>query len=346
MTKAGGDRRLLIAANPEATHVGGHFLEAARRLDLGVRLCDIRHAYDGPVWKRKVAWWLRGHRPSRLDQFSAAVVTASREWNAGAVLTTGLAPLSVESLRELGQGGVKRLNFLTDDPWNPAHRAPWFLEALGEYDHVFSPRTANLAELEALGHPLVSYLPFAYAPEQHFVERPATDEERRRYDADLLFAGGADPDRVDAIVPFIEAGFDVSLYGGYWDRYPATRRHGRGHLGPAELRRAVSGAKVCLGLVRRANRDGHSMRSFEVPAMGGCLLLEDTVEHRAIFGADGDAVLYFADSKTAVDKLRGLLADERERQRLAESANALMRASPNTYSDRLQTILQDVWAGR
>ena len=53
-------------------------------------------------------------------------------------------------------------------------------------------------------------------------------------------------------------------------------------------------AKVNLCLVRRAKRDGHVMRSFEIAAVGGCMLAQDTDEHREIFGPEGEAVRLFS----------------------------------------------------
>ena len=43
----------------------------------------------------------------------------------------------------------------------------------------------------------------------------------------------------------------------------------RGQLPIAELPKGISGARIALCLVRRSNRDGHCMRTFEVPAAGG-----------------------------------------------------------------------------
>jgi hypothetical protein len=331
---------VLLVANPEAIHVGGHLCAAARTLQLDLQMLDSREAYAAPRWRQKIDWWARGHRPARLTDFSAEVIDAVRRFRPTHLLTTGIAPLDARALRAIGQSGTTRLNYLTDDPWNPAHRAPWFMDALRQYDHVFSPRRANLADLAALGGPAVSYLPFAYAPDQHFPEPPASDEERAQFGADVVFAGGADPERVRTMTPFIDAGFSVALYGGYWDRYHATKAHARGHADPRAMRKAIGGARVCLCLVRRANRDGHSMRSFEVPAMGGCMVVEDTDEHRALFGAPGEAVVYFTGIADMVESIRTLVGDAAARQRLAGAAHRLVAGGPCTYADRLRSMLE------
>jgi spore maturation protein CgeB len=332
-------KKILLVGNPDVEHVGAHLYEAAKSLGLCVMFSDSRRAFAGPAWWTKFNWWMRGHRPPRLRAFSQEVVQACREFQPLWILSTGLAPLEVSALQAIGQLGVRRLNYLTDDPLNPAHRAAWFLQALPHYDHVFSPRRANMEDLYRLACPAVSYVPFAYAPEVHFPEPSATAEEQTEFDSEVVFAGGADRDRVPYMAALIRAGFKVALYGGYWELYPETKAHARGHLDPQILRKAIRGSRVVLCLVRRANRDGNAMRTFEAPAIGACMLVEDTEEHREIFGEDGKAVVYFRDVDDMIEKLRWLLAHDDERQRLAQTAHHLITQGKHTYRDRLMTML-------
>jgi hypothetical protein len=332
--------RLLIVGNPDPVHVGSHFYRAAVSLGIDSRLSDAREAYRAPAWRQKTDWWMRGHRPARLVEFSARVLQIVRTFAPDVVLTTGLAPLDAPTLATIGELGSARLNFLTDDPWNPAHRAPWFQEALPQYDRVFTPRQANVADLRDAGVPAVSVLPFAYAPDVHFPEAPATTADDS--EVDVMVAGGADRDRVEVVAPLIQAGFTVALYGGYWDGFRETREAARGHLDAAGLRQATGAARISLGLVRQANRDGHAMRTYEVPAMRGCMIAADTDDHRALFGADGDAVAYFSRPSDAVEQVAALLRRADLRRDLAHRAHAIVTAGGNTYADRLQTLLQAI----
>ena len=338
MTARPGSTRLLIVGNPDPVHVGSHFYRAAVSLGMEARVCDAREAYRAPAWRQKTDWWMRGHRPARLVEFSARVLQIVRTFAPDVLLTTGIAPVDAQTLRTIAELGSARLNFLTDDPWNPAHRAAWFQEALTQYDRVFTPRQANESDLEAAGVPAVSVLAFAYAPDVHFPEAPATTGHG--WDVDVMVAGGGDRDRVEVIAPIIRAGFSVALYGGYWDRFRETRDAARGHLDAAALRQATGAARLCLGLVRRANRDGHSMRSYEVPAMGGCLIAEDTADHRALFGPDGDAVAYFARPEDAIERVAALLRRDDLRRDLAQRARTIVTTGRHTYADRLESMLQ------
>jgi spore maturation protein CgeB len=332
---------LLIVGNSGETHLGAHFCRAAQDLALPATLVDVSDAFDAGRWRRRVNWWLRGHRPGRLEAFNRTLQATIARCRPRVILATGIAPITRATLDRAREQGSVTINFLTDDPWNPAHAAPWFMESLIGFDHVLTPRAANLADLRALSARLaVSYLPFGYAPHAHFPES-APPSERGQFEADVMFAGGADDDRVAALTPFVRAGLRVALYGGYWDTHPETRAAARGHLDAAGLRKATREAGVCLCLVRRANRDGHAMRSFEVPAMGGCMLVEDTDDHRRLFGAT-ESVVFFGDIDEAVVEARALVADAPRRRQLATAAHDLIVAGRHRYADRLQAILETV----
>ena len=83
------------------------------------------------------------------------------------------------------------------------------------------------------------------------------------------------------------------------------------------------------------------MRTFEIPAVGGFMLAEDTAEHRAVFGAEGEAVLYFTGPETAAEKARWALANPAERTRMARAAHGLITTGGHSYRHRLQQMLAD-----
>ncbi len=257
------------------------------------------------------------------------------------LLTTGIAPLSAQALRRIGQMGVRRINYQSDDPWSPAKRARFFWSALREYDTIYSPRHASMDDLRAHGCADVRYLPFAYSPHLHFFEAPANDAERDRFACDICFVGGADAGRAALMSELLRAGLRLNLYGGYWDRFPATRPHHRGFAIGREMRLAVAGGVVNVCMGRASNRDGHAMRTFELPAMRACMLVEDTSEHRAIFGPDGECVYYYRDAADVIQRTRELIKDpERERQ-LGQAVHDKICNGQHTYQARLLTMLEN-----
>ena len=176
MTPGTTQSALVLVGNPDVTHVGAHLAAGAGALGRRVVVFNPDDAFAGNRVIAKLNWWARGRRPSSLRQFSDRVVEACRRNQPESMLATGIAPLDAVALKEIGRLGVRRLNYLTDDPWNPCHHAPWFMEALCEYDHVFSTRRVNIDDLRRHGCRRVSYLPFAYAPHVHFRQVPTGPE--------------------------------------------------------------------------------------------------------------------------------------------------------------------------
>jgi spore maturation protein CgeB len=78
---------------------------------------------------------------------------------------------------------------------------------------------------------------------------------------------------------------------------------------------------------------------MEIPAIGACMLVEDTEEHREIYGAEREAVLYFDTRSALITKMRWLLEHPDVREQLACAAYERITRGRNTYRHRLETML-------
>jgi spore maturation protein CgeB len=70
------------------------------------------------------------------------------------------------------------------------------------------------------------------------------------------------------------------------------------------------------------------------------MLTEDTEDHRELFGAEGEAVLYFNSIPEMAEKAVWLAHNESERARLAAEARRRITSGSHTYADRLTAILR------
>jgi spore maturation protein CgeB len=315
-------------------------LAAAKTLGLETRFLDLRKAWSSSRLLNRMAYRFAGKRPARLGAFGRDVTATVCKFRPDLMLVTGISAPDFKVLRGLRGRGVRIANFLTDDPWNPHNAAGFFWRALQEYDVVFSPRRANLDDLRHHGCRRVEYLPFGYNPAMHFPESPATPAECERFECDVAFVGGADNDRLPIGRALVQAGLKVRLYGGYWDRDRELRPHWRGFVKGRDLRLAVCSATVNICLGRKANRDGHAMRSLELPAMGACLVVEDTLEHRELFGEDGECVVYFRCLPELVALVQRLCREpERARQLGVNVQRRICEISRHTYADRISSIM-------
>ena len=322
--------KLLLVGNEGGTNVGASFRRAAEAAGIAVRGCRASDAFAGPALIRHFNWRLRGRRPPRLQSFSESVLLAAREFAPDVLLATGTAPLTAEVLREIKRLGAVTANYLTDDPWSRTFRGKWLFDSVRAYDWVFSPRRSNLGDLRGLGCARVEYMPFAYDPDLFFPAPTKGDEY------DVIFAAAADRDRIPYISALLERGYRLGLFGVFWDRFAATRGRAGDWLPPERLRPAVAAARLALCLVRKANRDGHVMRTYELAAMRACILAEDTDEQREIYG---DTVTYFRTPADLTARVAALLNDAPARERSATAAYARITGGANTYADRLHAIL-------
>jgi len=326
--------KLALVGHSGGSHLGGSFAQAAAELGNGVVFFDMAEAFRGPRFATALSWRLAGRRPLRLRRFSASTVERCSRESPEILIALGAA-LGPSAVRKLKALGIPCIAFCSDDPWNKAVSGKWHMATLPEYDAIFTPRRSNIADFRKLGCRNVHYLPFGF--DDRLFYPPAERQEAE--DWDVLFAGGADRDRVAFMAEFLRCGARTALAGVYWDGFPETRAHSVGIRTPEELNAMTATSKLNLCLVRRANRDGHVMRSFEIAAAGGCMLAEDTDEHREIFGPDGEAVVYFRTAAEAAKRSLWLLSNPAERSRLSAAIRTKVGTPKNTYRARLLTML-------
>lgn len=329
--------QILIVGGVGVTHVGQSLHHAAISLGLAADQLDHAAAYEGPKLLRSVIWRYFGHRPFRLNSFSARVEAYCAQHRPSLLLSTGVSPIRAQALERLRSAGVICANFSTDDPFSQSNGAWYFKACLPLYDWIFTPRRANLIELKQQCRN-VEYLPFAYEP-AHCVGGEPEEARKHLLHTEVLIVGGADDERLPIAKAIVGAGIKLALYGGYWDRDPILRPYWRGMAQPEVLREATLSADLVVCLVRRANRDGHVMRTFEAAATGACMVVEDTAEHREIFGPEGKCVVYFGNTAEMLVQIRRLLDAPTERMRLQLAVRDHIRGAPHTYSDRLKRML-------
>src|SRR5438270_2418937 len=107
-------RCIAIVGNPSPFHVGAHFLNAARKLNLDVSFADVTTAYSSNRLYRAIGWRLLGRKPTWLNSFSDEVFKTCERTGPTMLLSTGLAPLNRATIGALRAMEVRCANFLTD----------------------------------------------------------------------------------------------------------------------------------------------------------------------------------------------------------------------------------------
>ena len=336
--------KILLVGFEGGSHLGGSFFRAClgSKGKLQAELMDGAVASSSSALWSKLSFYLLGHPFPNSIQFNDQLMSRIKNFKPSVLICLGNLPVSLEILEMCRRTKIRTSIFLTDDPWNMQLRNQFLMSVLKHYAVVFTPRRANIDQLSVLGCRKVRYLPFGYDNDL-FHPVALSEFNAHLHKSDVMFAGGADADRLPYISALIDGGLNVGLYGGYWDRFSKTRQISRGLASTDVVRKAIATCKVALCLVRRANRDGHVMRTFEVPAVGACMLTEDSPEHREIFGEDGQNVFYFNSLENMVERCRWLISHPNETARLSASAHRLITEGANTYRDRLDQMLEVIF---
>jgi spore maturation protein CgeB len=336
--------KIVLVAIDRLPHIGLSFKTALQQLGHDVRVVDQRRAYT-PLDRRpfrKLVGLFPGGGPSGRSIFRMLLKRTCAEFKPDILLSTGGGPLDKELLQEVRAiTGARLIMYSTDNPFNPAVSAQSVVEALPEWDVVATPRKGNIDRLRQVCTGRVIYLPFGYDPALHYPEQPSTNAEALGFRSDAVFMGGCDWDRVPYLDPLARAeDLNIGLYGGYYRYTPALRKRHKGMACGREYRVVLSTTSVALCLVRRANVDGHVMRTFEIPACGAFMLAERTGEHEEMFGEDREAV-FFSTPAELMDKVRFYVRHDNLRREIAERGRGRVTGMRNTYADRLTELLID-----
>lgn len=336
-------KRMLLVDTTLYAPVSPFFVDAAGELGYEPLFFD-EAPYLRPLntsLLHKVGYRLLHRRPPTRWRYNRDLLAAARRFRPDVVVAVKGAYIMPATLRRIKEEtGAALINFATDDPFNRANRTPDLAAGIPLYDVYACTKTTIMDDVRRAGGRTVIHTMVGYNPSAHFPEAAATPDEARRFASDVALIGGADRDRLRDLEPLLAMG-DVSLalYGGYWTRDPRFRPYARGFAMGRDYRLALGGARIALCLVRRANRDQHSMRSFEIPACGAFMLAERTDEHLAVFREGQDAA-FFSTPEELREKIRYYLAHEDERRRIARAGYMRVTTGGHTYRDRLHEMLR------
>ncbi len=329
--------RLLLAGDWRYDWYEPACAEALQRLGVEVMPCGFARFFQGYAGWRYLGK-IEGALPvlpgPALFRLNFALYRTVKTYRPDWVLIwrgTHVLPSTLRLVRR--HTGARLVSYNNDDPFGPRlhanapwhHHAlwQWYVAGLKEFDVNFVFRRINVGEVTAAGGRNVSIMMPYFVPWLH---RPLqlSREDRRRYECDVVFVGHYEPDaRDDYIRVLLKAGLRVRVFGGeYWNRWAhADLQRALGAVRCVygdEYAKALSGAKMALGLLSRLNRDTYTRRHFEIPACGALLVSERTSDLQCMF-KDGEDAVFFSSTRELVDRVRELLAAPGDRARIQEN---------------------------
>ena len=231
-----------------------------------------------------------------------------------------------------------KVHYHPDDSSNPTNRTKTFSRAENCYDLHFTSKRHNVQEISERTGKSVFFIWYAYDDSLHFrISRASFVRPIYK----VGFFGHMRPDRAALILEIAKKfGKDFTLTGYGWNSVPGLKdlAEVNSALYGGALSTFVSTAPLQLGLLNSDNRDQHTARSFEIPAMGGLLLAEDTSEHREIFGQEGN-VLYFKSTDELFAQIEWVYLNPEMAEDIADRGYIHITKNSNTWRDRSIEIL-------
>lgn len=240
-------------------------------------------------------------------------------------------PSTLKKIKEL-QPQCLLVHYMIDDIMNPHHMSKQIKDTIPFYDYYIMNRQLNREELIKLGckHPII--VSMSYEKSFHY-PRMLTFDDIEKLGGDVGFIGTFEKERAQSIKYLVDHGIKVRIWGNGWNHLknysPLLIIEGRG-VYDDNFSKAICAFKINLGFLRKKSRDLHTTRSTEIPACGGFLLAERTIEHLAMF-EEGKEADFFSSNEELLQKCQYYLSHERERKQIA--AAGLRRCQISGYSN-------------
>ena len=312
----------------DVTHLDG-FAAFANRLRGNFARFHFHTGYF--FLRRAVVTWLESAIPSAAD-YDVCWVDGGELFGAPAI--------------ELLKARCRRvILFNVDDPTGPRdwRRFATLRSAISHYSLCAVVRPFNVPEFQAFGAKSVVHVFRTYDEVAH-CPPPDGRAVPPQFRSDVAFIGGniKREGRGEFLAQLIARGLDVAIWGDEWHRsrsWSLLAPHWRGNsLSGAAYVDAMRGAKICLGMLSRRNRDEHTQRSMEIPYAGGLLCAQRTPEHLALY-EEGREAVFWSDADECFALCQALLRDDALRSRIRLAGMARVRANRLGNEDLCRNLL-------
>lgn len=292
----------------------------------------------GSKTARRVQWRLR--TGPMVSAYNTALLKARTAATEMVWVDKGIF-VEPSTLKVLRKNGVRwAVHYSPDNYFIPQNASRHLWRSLPLYDLVVTTKPAIVERLRRAGARQVLLSGNAYDPATH---HPVTlsPVERDRFGADVAFIGRWERDREQLLARVAALGVELAIWGPGWSssRNPRILAAYRSDtaIGPSYAK-AISGARIVLGLLSTTARDTITQRSVEIPACEAFMLAERTPEHQSTF-TEGKEAEFFGDFDELAEKLTHYLANDAERTAIAAAGRKRCITSGYSYPDRLQAVL-------
>ncbi len=356
--------KILFAGQLSAGQTSLMRMRALERLGHTVLGVQTMEPWTRTSWLKRQAQ-RRLERGPVVDEINRSVLEAARAFRPDLLWAEKQEFLRGETLVEVRNLGARLVHFTPDPYFTLAWKRTRLMDdSISAFDVLVYSKSYERRDYEALGRPSI-YVPLGYCDEVH---RPLKSDDPR-WSCTVASLGGWEPHRQMLLRAIAASGVDVKIWGFHWEFLCDGRWTPRRHVvlsqeaGPApfsfqydeviarayqggevygdDYARALTGARIGIGFLRRICPEQHTSRSFEIPACGSMLLAERTDEHEEFF-VEGKEAEFFASEEELLQKIRFYRTNEPSRRRIAENGHKRCVDGQYAYVHRLRTVLDEM----
>ena len=227
-------------------------------------------------------------------------------------------PSTIKQLRR-HQPQAFLINWSLDDMQAKHNRSIFYTINLKHYDLVVSTKSYNCLpnELPKLGAKKVLFQnnSFYNYPFLRDIERP------KQFKYDVCFIGTAEIERFNSMNFLAKNGVRIKIFGSNWDEkafsnYSKNISIDCNNLDQESYYKTIADSKISLCFLRKINRDLQTLRSVEIPAVGGFMIAERTSEHLQMFKENSEAV-FFSNDNELLEQVKRFLSNDTAREEIA-----------------------------
>jgi spore maturation protein CgeB len=304
------------------------------RRNLPVKLFDFTDYMPG-IRNRSISQRLRRRLfPARYQRrLETELLRTVDEFRPRVILISKGLHLAPATLERLSARGIYLINWNPDDFFNMKNSSTALLAAVPAYDLIASPREHLFPRYRQHGAKALLSLPWYYVPSLHFDHQLPVVRE-------ASFVGSWSPTR-EAFIGGLHKRF--AIWGGGWEKSSMGFR--RDHdvagevLNQVEMSKVFGTSRYNLNLLTHENNDRSNLRFFEVTASRGLLLTERNDEATSLLTDRQDCLMF-----SSRDEVNDLFGQALDLERIARSGSDRIRATGNTFGDRVDTLLGYVGA--
>tara|TARA_B100001093_G_scaffold479610_1_gene508748 strand:+ start:1532 stop:2536 length:1005 start_codon:yes stop_codon:yes gene_type:complete len=230
-----------------------------------------------------------------------------------------ILPNTLSSIKK-NKPNIKLVSWSLDDMYARHNNSFYYKKGLKFYDYIFTTKSYNVNELKSFNAKKIIFH-YQCCNDYIFNYKKSVKAPNK---VDVSFVGFPEKQRFESLKFLAQNGIKVNIYGSVkWKSRKYNFKHPNFIVEPRQLDfneyiDKIAESKLSICFLRKMNRDLHTTRSVEIPAIGTLMIAEKTIEHSKLFKENEEAI-FFKNNLELLKKIKFYLKNEQKRKRIADN---------------------------